>query len=334
MTLPRTTGTAEAEASFIQLIEALASAGFSTEVRRGPRSSLLVFVRLASRRLLHSQVYRARVQDWLYGVRLAAPPAVDGDDGAALERYFADDGSGGEPVTPAERLRLAYLQITRPRSEGGAGVTPGAGRWRGLVRAVFPLHDHAFNRAWIARWSRKYHLDAADLGVIRDQFGERVAFYFAFLQSYFSFLLFPAAFGLAAWLVLGPFSWFYALVNCLWSVVFFEHWKMKEVDLAVQWGVRGVSRIQLPRPRFRFEREAVDPVTGETVKVYSPIKRLAAQLLQVPFAVACVVALGGLIAGCFAIEIFITEVYTGPFKQYLVSRPPGSGSSNWEGGTH
>jgi len=53
--------------------------------------------------------------------------------------------------------------------------------------------------------------------------------------------------------------------------------------------------------------------------VYSPYSRLARQLLQVPFAAACVVALGGLIAGCFAIEIFITEVYNGPFKQYLVS---------------
>ncbi|KAL2255435.1 hypothetical protein VTK26DRAFT_3391 [Humicola hyalothermophila] len=159
------------------------------------------------------------------------------------------------------------------------------------------------------------------MDAIRDRFGEQVAFYFAFLRSYFVFLLFPAAFGAAAWLVLGPFSWVYAVVNCLWGVVFFEHWKMKEVDLAVEWGVRGVGKIQRPRPQFRFERETVDPVTGETVKVYSPVKRLARQLLQVPFAAACVVALGGVIAGCFAIEIFINEVYNGPFKQYLTFVP-------------
>ncbi len=249
-----------------------------------------------------------------------SPSASASSDGgvavkaADLERYFEDD----EPVTEAERLRLAYLLITRPRNEGGAGVTPGMGQWR-FVKAVFPLHDRGFNRRWIADWSRKYFLDGGDIDRIRDRFGERVAFYFAFLQSYFAFLLFPAAFGFAAWLILGAFSWVYAVVNCLWAVVFFEHWKTKEVDLAVQWGVRGVGKIQHPRPQFQFEREAVDPVTGEIVKVFSPYRRLARQMLQVPFAAACVVALGGVIAGCFAIEIFITEVYNGPFKQYLVS---------------
>ncbi|KAK4126269.1 DUF590-domain-containing protein [Parathielavia appendiculata] len=314
---------AEAEASFTQLIDALSSGGFATEVRPGrTSSSLLIFVKLASQSLLQSQIYRARVQDWLYGVRPDAPPAPspsagdDSDNGDNMARYFADD----EPVTEAERLRLAYMLITLPRNEGGAGVTQGTGQWR-FVKRVFPLHDRAFNKQWIADWSKKYNLDEGDIGRIRDRFGERVAFYFAFLQSYFAFLLFPAAFGFAAWLLLGPFSWLYAVVNCLWAVVFFEHWKMKEVDLAVQWGVRGVSKIQHPRPQFKFEREGVDPVTGEVVKVYSPYKRLAKQLLQVPFAAACVAALGSVIASCFAIEIFITEVYNGPFKQYLTFLP-------------
>jgi hypothetical protein len=306
---------AEAEATFTQLITSLSNTGFATEVRPGRTpASLLIFVKLASPKLLQSQIYRVRVQDWLYGVRPAAPPTPSADDPTALDRYFADDN---EPVTEAERLRLAYMLITRPRNEGGAGVTPKMGQWR-FVTAVFPLHDRAFNRTWITEWSKKYYLEGEDIDRIRDRFGERVAFYFAFLQSYFAFLLLPAAFGFAAWLVLGPFSWVYAVANCLWAVVFFEHWKMKEVDLAVQWGVRGVSRIQHPRPQFQFEREGVDPVTGEVVKVFSPYKRLARQMLQVPFAAACVAALGGVIVSCFAIEIFITEVYNGPFKQYLV----------------
>ncbi|KAL2159899.1 hypothetical protein VTH06DRAFT_2032 [Thermothelomyces fergusii] len=325
---------AEAEAAFIQLIEDLSAVGFATEVRPGRTpSSLLIFVKLASPAQLRSHVYRARVQDWLFGVRPSAPAPSDpssssssshpspssssaNNNAAAIDRYFAQE----EPVTEAERLRLAYELITRPRNEGGAGVTPRRGRWR-FVGSIFPLHDRAFNRAWIAGWSRKYYLDESDIKLIRDRFGEQVAFYFAFLQSYFLFLVFPAAFGLAAWLLFGPFSWVYAVVNCLWAVIFFEHWKKKEVDLAVQWGVRGVGRIQRPRTQFRFDRESIDPVTGEVVKVYSPYKRLARQLLQVPFAAACVLALGSVIAGCFAIEIFINEVYNGPFKQYLAFLP-------------
>lgn len=246
------------------------------------------------------------MQDWLYGVRTTAP-------NKDLSSYFED-----EPVIEAEKLRLVYLLITKPTNEGGAGVTPKTGQWK-FVKSVFPLHNHTFNRHLIKQLSTKYFIEESDINGIRDKFGEKIAFYFAFMQAYFLFLVFPAAFGFGAWLVLGQFSWFYAIVNCLWSVTFFEYWKKKEVDLAVQWGVRGVSRIQLPRTQFKFEREAQDPVTGEIVKVYPPLKRLQRQLLQLPFAIVCLLVLGSLIISCFSIEIFISEVYNGPFKQYLVS---------------
>ncbi|KAJ4300413.1 hypothetical protein N0V88_003088 [Collariella sp. IMI 366227] len=310
---------AEAEASFTQLISALSSAGFATEVRPGAKSSSSSSSSSPppTSSSPKSTAPACRIGSTACGpLRPPLPDSNPHSNPADIDRYFAED----EPVTQAERLRLAYVLITRPRNEGGAGITPQRGQWR-FVQSIFPLHDHAFNRRWISEWSKKASLDEADIEQIRERFGERVAFYFAFLQSYFAFLLFPAAFGAAAWLILGPFSWVYAVVNCLWSVVFFEHWKMKEVDLAVKWGVRGVSRIQHPRSQFRFEREGVDPVTGEVVKLYPPLKRLARQMLQVPFALACVCALGGVIAGCFAIEIFITEVYNGPFKQYLTFLP-------------
>jgi hypothetical protein len=83
-----------------------------------------------------------------------------------------------------------------------------------------------------------------------------------------------------------------------------------------------VSKIQQKRPQFKHESEVKDPVTGEKIKLYSPIKRLARQLLQVPFAIAAAIVLGSLIATCFGIEIFISEVYGGPFKAYLVGKVP------------
>jgi anoctamin-10 len=300
---------AEAEAGFTQLIEALTKVGLASEVRYGDESSVLVFVKVASNQYLASQIYRERVQDWLYGVR---PTAPEKDIAKAFEN---------EPVTEAERLRLVYLLITKPKNEGGAGITPQVGVWK-QVASIFPLHDHAFNKSWIKTWGTKYFLDDVDLDHIRDKFGESVAFYFAFLQSYFAFQIFPAAFGFAAWLILGRYSWLFAIVNSLWSVIFFEWWKKKEVDLAVQWGVRGVSRIQHPRTQFQWEREVADPVTGEPVKYYPPTKRLQTQLLQVPFVIACTLVLGALYIFCFGIEIFLTQVYDGPFKSYLVRTIP------------
>jgi len=296
----------KAEARFAQLIQALNDVGLITEVRNGNNCAVLIFVKAASERYLDAEVYRSRVQDWLYGVRTSAP---EKQIQKAIE---------AEPMTEAERLRLVYLLITKPRNEGGAGITPKQGEWQG-VESVFAPHDHNFNKAWIKDWSTKYFLDFDDLTKIRNRFGERIAFYFAFLQSYFMFLIFPAAFGFSCWVLLGQFSPLYAIVNCIWSVVFIEYWKKQEIDLAVQWGVRGVSKIQHKRPQFKHESEVKDPVTGEKVKVYSPLKRLARQLLQVPFAITAAMVLGGLIAMCFGIEIFISEIYDGPFKSYLVS---------------
>ncbi|KAI1415767.1 DUF590-domain-containing protein [Hypoxylon sp. FL1857] len=299
---------AEAEAGFTQLIEALTRVGLATEVRNGDESSLLVFVKVASEKHLTNHIYRERVQDWLYGVRINAP---DKDVG----KEFANHS-----ISEAERLRTVYLLITKPKNEGGAGITPKIGQWKYVI-SIFPLHNHAFNRQWIKQWSTKYFLNEQDLDQIRDKFGESVAFYFAFVQSYFAFLLFPAAFGFGAWLILGRYSWFYAFVNSLWSVVFFEWWKKKEVDLAVQWGVRGVSRIQRPRTQFKWDHEKADPVTGEAVKVYPPVKRLQTQLLQIPFALGCLAILGALYVFCFSIEIFLSEIYNGPFKSYLTFTP-------------
>ncbi|KAM5348210.1 hypothetical protein ACJ41O_008034 [Fusarium nematophilum] len=295
---------AEAEAGFVQLIQALTAVGLATEVRHGDNDSLLVFVKVASPDLFAKQVYRARLADWLHGVRVSAPH----NDAAQALR--------DEPVVEAERLRLIYLMITKPRNEGGAGITPTNAKWK-FVESIFPLHSHSFNKDWIKKWSSKYTLEQGDIDNIRDKFGENVAFYFAFLRSYFRFLVIPSAFGFGAWLLLGQFSFLYALLCGLWSVVFFEYWKKQEVDLAVQWGVRGVSSIQQSRPEFEWEHEAEDPVTGEPVKVYPPLKRVKTQLLQIPFALACVLALGALIVTCNSLEVFINEVYNGPGKQYL-----------------
>lgn len=124
-------------------------------------------------------------------------------------------------------------------------------------------------------------------------------------------------------MLLGHFSAIYAIVNCLWCVGFLEYWKRQELDLGVRWGVKGVSAIQEKRREFKHETELKDPITGETVQVFPTTKRLGRQLLQLPFAILASLALGSLIATCFGIEIFISEIYSGPLKSLLVFLPTG-----------
>ncbi|BCR99302.1 anoctamin family protein [Aspergillus luchuensis] len=210
--------------------------------------------------------------------------------------------------------------ITVPKEAGGAGITPKHGEWK-CVDAIFPLHDEAMNKQCMKDWSQKTFLSADDLDQIRNTFGENVGFYFAFLQSYFRFLMFPAVFGFSCWLLLGSFSIIYAVVNSLWCIIFIEYWKRQEEDLSCRWQTKGVSVVRPKRREFKPEREVQDESTGEVRGVFPATRRMYRQLLIVPFALLSAVALGVIIATCFAIEIFISEVYNGPLKTYLVFIP-------------
>ncbi|KAF1814789.1 DUF590-domain-containing protein [Eremomyces bilateralis CBS 781.70] len=298
----------DAAVQFEKLVSALGKVGLATEVRQGDRTSLLVFVKVASSEHLYGEIYRSRARDWIHGVQSSAPPKEMKE---AIEK---------DPLTEAERLRIIHQLITNSEGDGGAGITPKEGQWKN-VDSIFALHNHQYNKEWIKKWSTSYFLSAEDLDAIRNRLGERIAFYFAFTQSYFSFLLFPAVFGVSAYFLLGHFSPIYAIVNAFWCIIFTEYWKHQEVELAIRWGVRHVSQIENRRREFKHEKEIRDPVTGEMVTWFPVRKRLQRQLLQIPFAACVLVALGSLIATCFGIEIFISEIYNGPMKWLLVFLP-------------
>ena len=92
--------------------------------------------------------------------------------------------------------------------------------------------------------------------------------------------------------------------------------------MGIRWGVRGVSEIQDKRRDFKHDKEVKDPVTGETILLFSSTKRLIRQTMAIPFALLAILALGTIIATCFGIEIFLSEVYSGPFKSILVCLTP------------
>jgi len=101
--------------------------------------------------------------------------------------------------------------------------------------------------------------------------------------------------------------------------VFLEYWKLREIDLALRWEVKGVGSLKVNRAKFKYDKEVRDPTTNELVQQYSHTKQILRQLLQIPFALIALIGLGSLIGVVFIVEIFISEVYDGPFKFYLVS---------------
>lgn len=104
-----------------------------------------------------------RVKDWLFAISHTLPAGDEaGDEDTIVE---------GE--TPAEDLRSVYHALTWQKELGGAGITPGYGKWKHIT-AAFPLHNQTANGELLRKWSRSTGLTAKDLDIIRALFGEKV----------------------------------------------------------------------------------------------------------------------------------------------------------------
>ncbi|KAJ5261151.1 hypothetical protein N7478_011746 [Penicillium angulare] len=292
---------AQAVSEFRALVNDLTEAGLRVQVRHGHGSSLLVCIRVP-RDQLGKMIHQSRMKDWLYCLIHTLPEG--------------DDTTNAHAETAAEELRSVYHAVTWGKNLGGAGITPNHGKWKNIT-ASFPLHDQDACSQLLAQWNRKTVLNTEDLDAIRAIFGEKVAFYFAFIQCYSLFLIVPAVLGIIAWLYLGAYSIINGAALCIWCVVFVEYWKIREHDLALRWGVKGAGSLKVNRPQYHWEKEVKDPVTGQMMKVFPGWKQFLRQLLLIPFALVAAVALGGLIVATFASEVFISEVYNGPLKGYL-----------------
>ncbi|KAJ2769803.1 hypothetical protein IWQ56_002411, partial [Coemansia nantahalensis] len=342
----RQAAAAAAQARLDDVVGRLARAGLGVEVREALRprrqrldgaapgaaefepepGHVLVFVTCPAARLEHAWG-RSRLQDWLGGMVVLRRAARDAGAADPLEvdpdtlddpTRLLDAAGGGAAAGMAvsERQRLVQRLIVGPASDGCAGVAESD------EVAVLALHDRAFNRQWLRHWSSKWLIDRHDLKRIREHFGEEIAMYFAFLQSYLLWLAFPAAFGAAWWAVGRSFSWQLGVLLVLWSVLFTETWARRESDIATYWGVHGVQRARLSRRAgFRPDRHVTDPATGDHVPHFSSATRWLRRLAGVPVVAAMALLMAAFIAVIFALQTFLAEYYDGPLPALLGLAP-------------
>lgn len=167
--------------------------------------------------------------------------------------------------------------------------------------------------------SKKWIIDDKDLLVLRNYSGEKIAYYFAFLQFYSIWLIGPAVLGLLIYLThSNTLTISFSLCMLLWSVVFIEMWKRKESELAVQWGVRNYSKYDKRRPTYKGDKIIKDQVTGDDVPFVSPWKLLARRISSLPGVAVGASFLTAIVGFVFFLQLFLHEYYTGPFKKFLV----------------
>ncbi|KAI8376171.1 calcium-activated chloride channel-domain-containing protein [Radiomyces spectabilis] len=250
---------------------------------------------------------RERVRDILLGIR--------------VNEVESEEDSQAQPqeLTEGERLRIIYDILTGPESEGGANISPMLDNY---VQSIMTLHDDDFNKHWIHLWTKKWYINHDDLNQIRNQFGEKIAFYFAFLQNYMMWLTVPTVLGGLVYLThSNTLSGWYSLCMLVWSVLYIEMWKRKEQQLAVSWGVRNCSKYEKRRLDFKGDRTVRDEVTGEEMPYCPTWKIFVRRTLTFPGVSMGAIVLSFIVALVFIIQLFLHEYYNGPLKQYLHYAP-------------
>ena len=147
---------------------------------------------------------------------------------------------------------------------------------------------------------------------LRNVYGEKVAFLFAFRNFYQRSLLLPAAAGLLLSLSQRCFTRgpalvqpLYGLAVSLWGSAVLRAWRRQRCQLAALWGVDGAHETEVVRADFRGER-VVSRVTGEATLYYPGWKRALKRCVTVPILAAQLLLLGGIIVGLYVAWLHIS----------------------------
>eukprot|EP00466_Bigelowiella_natans_P009710 jgi/Bigna1/76408/fgenesh1_pg.41_\ len=164
----------------------------------------------------------------------------------------------------------ADIQQRRRTTDGSYDAVPPEGAW-GCLKSLSCVLAH-FNT-----------ITSLPLDRISAYFGEKVAFYDAWLSFLAQWLCWPMFFGLALYAVQGgkfdighPAVPFYCLLLVGWAKLFVQYWRQRSAELAHGWGVLDYEQVsEVERPEFKGEKR-INPLTGQEEKYYPAHKRLVA----------------------------------------------------------
>ncbi|CBJ25617.1 conserved unknown protein [Ectocarpus siliculosus] len=153
-------------------------------------------------------------------------------------------------------------------------------RLAGLVTEAMQAHRACTSRTRV--WENCLYGVGADVKGVNNYFGPETAFYFAWINFYFRWLLVPGIAGLLVTVhkaIVGRetdnYRWtpLYALIVMLWAASFQKYWKRTCAEWSWKFGTALVSEEEILRAEFVGE-ERISPVTGEKERYYPTHKRL------------------------------------------------------------
>ena len=202
-------------------------------------------------------------------------------------------------------FRVAMIEyILRERSvEGGCDMFQYVNKFK-IIANYFPIHERERVTWFQSNWILSMPWNAAPIDEVRNYFGEKIAFYFAWLSHFTNWLVAPGIVGaiLALFLlsrkveevnrsVIGPVFGIFLMV---YMTVYLEFWKRRSAKLAFDWGVTDYTKKEPDRPEYLATIPDYNFFTQELTMTYPKKKRIVKQLVGIPavlftIAVACTV---------------------------------------------
>lgn len=193
------------------------------------------------------------------------------------------------PFKSTDRIKLiiSILESKLTDKPAGCGLSVNDLLVKDAVLAAFPLHDYTvlkdIQKRWLVLLARPSSQPILD---IKNYFGERVGIYFAYLQHYVTWLLWPSIFGTGVY-IYGNFSLsskgnellpVYTTYMVLWSTLYIEAWKNRQATIAMMWGMHGLEDSEADRPQFSGDT-ITDIVTGEEMTYFPDERRRSRDIL-------------------------------------------------------
>jgi hypothetical protein len=173
-----------------------------------------------------------------------------------------------------------------------------------IIANYFPNHEPD-KVAWFqSNWILSMPWNNSPIDEIRNYFGEKIAFYFAWLSHFTAWLVAPGFVGvlLAFFLVsrkieevnrsiIGPI---FGVLLMIYMTVYLEFWKRRSATLAFNWGVTDYDKREPDRPEYEANDEDFNYFTQKVFSYFPQKERIRRQLIGLPavlltIAVACTI---------------------------------------------
>jgi hypothetical protein len=297
----------ESEDEHRRIVDKLCGQGLLVDIIDGGHSKeemnseyFILLIR-ASDEVVNAYVKRFRYHLWM-------------DHGAIVDME-QDLISRNEPPTPAERVQVVDYII-----EQRANIST-HDPW---IYDMFPMHDSKFTDQLISKWVTSCNFlefnDKKFIKALRHNFGEKVAYYFAFINYYNRALIPIAILGVFLQLLHGilPTEDYMRLlpfwgigVSVIWSFSFLKSWERKNASMQFEWNDKiHVKQIEYPNKRFYGEKK-INSLTGEVTLFYPSWYRIPKYLCVLLFMLFQTVIMLILVA----IWVTIYEILKATYKE-------------------